>query len=504
MAVQSNTNTDSILSSLIGRLPHSLMPSETSYLSRLLAGQALWMPQSEPQWLAFFSRADELFYGGSAGGGKTDLILGMAMECHQRSIIFRREYPQLKDIIERGDDILEPVGISFNSNRGQWRGLPGRRTVEVGAVQYEGDVRKYKGRPKDLYAFDEVPDFSESQVRFLTGWLRSIDPGQRCRVVLAGNPPTTPEGEWIIRYFAPWLDSQHSYPAQPGELRWFAVIEGKDVEVEAGVPFSHNGEMIQPKSRTFIPARLTDNPYLRDSDYGMVLQGLPEPLRSQLLYGDFSIRANDNEWQVIPTAWVDASQERWSSGKRPDLALRCVGVDPSRGGDDETAIAKLYGEWFELTTYPGAQVPDGPTAGRLVLKAMIDDMPAPIFVDVIGIGSSVFDWLKAQEGVEARKVNVAEASKRRDKTGKFGFGNLRSQVIWQFREALDPASGHEIALPPDRQLKVDLCAARYSVNKGGIVVEPKDDIKKRIGRSPDKGEAILLAWHGANRGSFIA
>lgn len=462
------------------------------------------MPQSEPQWLAFFSRADELFYGGSAGGGKTDLELGMAMECHQRAIVFRREYPQLKDIIERGDEIVEPLGVRFNSQRSQWRGLPGGRIVEVGAVQYEGDVRKYKGRPRDLYAFDEAPDFSETQVRFLTGWLRSTDRNQRCRVILAGNPPTSAEGEWIIRYFAPWLDSQHSYPANPGELRWFAVIEGRDVEAESGRPFTHKGETIQPKSRTFIPARLSDNPFLKDSDYGTVLQGLPEPLRSQLLYGDFTIRASDDEWQVIPTAWVEMAQERWRDGQRPDLALRVVGVDPSRGGDDETAIAKLYGEWFELTTYPGVQVPDGPTAGRLVLKAMIADQSAPIYVDVIGIGSSVYDWLKAQEGIQARKVNVAEGSKRRDKTSKFGFGNLRSQIIWQFREALDPSSGHEIALPPDRQLKVDLCAPRYSVNKGGIVVEPKDEIKKRIGRSPDKGEAILIAWHGANRGAFIS
>ncbi len=478
------------------------------------------MPQSKPQWLALLSRADELFYGGSAGGGKTDLLLGMATESQKKAIIFRREYPQLKDVIERGDEILSPLNITFNSNRSQWRGLPGGRIVELGAVQLERDVSKYKGRPHDFFGFDEASDFSEKQVRFLVGWLRSIDPNQRCRVIMAGNPPTTAEGEWIIMYFAPWLDSQHSNPAQPGELRWFAVIEGKDKEVENGQPFMYQGQEIKPKSRTFIPARLTDNPFLRDTEYATVLQGLHEPLRSQLLYGDFSIRASDDAWQVIPTAWVEAAMERGRTGKRPeDTALRCIGVDPSRGGDDETAIAKLYHEWFELITYPGVQVPDGPTGARLVLKAALNDDPAPIFVDVIGIGSSVYDSLrdlvKQPEGDETkaeqpeetphwkvRKINVAQASRARDKSKKFGFANLRAQIHWQFREALDPSSGHAIALPDDRQLKVDLCAARYSITKTGITVEPKDKIKERIGRSPDKGEAILMAWYGASRGAF--
>jgi hypothetical protein len=425
------------------------------------------------------------------------------MTSHQKSIIFRREYPQLKDVIERGDDLLQHLDITYNSQRAQWRGLPGGRVVELGAVQHEKDVSKYKGRPHDLIAFDEASDFTEKQVRFLIGWNRSTDPHQRVRVLLAGNPPTSPEGEWIVRYFAPWLDGQHPNPAQPGELRWFAVLDGQDREVDGPQSFTFQGETILPKSRTFIPARLHDNPFLRDTDYGAILQGLPEPLRSQLLYGDFNVRALDNEWQVIPTAWVEAAQERGRQGKRPEVTLRCCGLDVSRGGADQTVLAKLYHEWFECVVWEGRHITDGDIAAQKVLNATLGDTPAPILVDVIGVGSSAYDSLKRHEGVSAIAVNVASASQRRDKTGKFGFANLRAEVYWAFREALDPQGPHAIALPPDRRVKVDLCSAHYSVIKTGIQVESKEDIKKRLGFSPDWGDAILLAWHGTRRGAFV-
>jgi hypothetical protein len=96
------------------------------------------------------------------------------------------------------------------------------------------------------------------------------------------NPPTTNEGRWVIEFFGPWLDDKHPNPAQPGELRWFTTIGGRDEEVSDGRPFvlidgqrvydfdpeEHAPEdIIKPKSRTFIPARLTDNPYYMATDY---------------------------------------------------------------------------------------------------------------------------------------------------------------------------------------------------------------------------------------------
>jgi hypothetical protein len=410
-------------------------------------------------------------------------------------MFFRREYTELTDVVDRGDQIAAPLGVKFNHQRRRWEF--GNKFVQLGAIDQPDDVQKYQGRARDLYVFDEVSFFMEARVRYITGWLRSTDPGQRTRVLMMGNPPTTPEGEWIVQYFAPWLDEKHPNPAQPGELRWFAVLDDKSIEVNGPDPILHKGEMIQPKSRTFIPAYLSDNPFLRDTAYRATLQGLPDELKQKFLDGKFNVKTPDKPWQVIPTAWVEAAQERWKQGRRPAAALRCCGLDVSRGGDDKTVLARLYHEWFEIDVWEGKAVPDGDVAADNAISAIVDDAPAPFFVDVIGIGASAYDSLKRREGLSAIPVNVAEASDAVDETGKFPFANLRSQLHWQFREALKPNSPHAIALPLDRRVKTDLCAATYRITKSGIQVESKEDIKKRLGFSPDYGDAILLAWYGA-------
>jgi hypothetical protein len=272
------------------------------------------MPQSEPQWVAALSPADELYYGGAAGGGKSDLLLGLAIIAHQTSIIFRRELAQLTGptgLIERSRQIIGQQG-RYNGQEHSWRELPGGRSLQFGAMQYERDKARYQGRPRDFTAFDELSEFSESQYRFSIAWTRTTIPGQRCRVVGAGNPPTHSDGQWVIEYWAPWLSEHHPNPAAPGELRWFATVDGETIECNSGEPIEHNGEVITPKSRTFIPARVEDNAYLFDTGYVSQLQALPEPLRTQMLYGDFTVGLEDDPWQVIPTAWVRAAQRRWS------------------------------------------------------------------------------------------------------------------------------------------------------------------------------------------------
>lgn len=487
---------------LVTEFVDSLLNSEPALIQ--------WQPfPNSPQELAYFSPADELFYGGAAGGGKTDLLLGLAGTAHTSSVIFRREFPRLRAIIERSRAIYNAVGTShakdsFNESLHIWRLVSGRM-IEFAAIQYEEDKQKQQGRPRDLYGWDEITEFTESQYRYVTIWNRSTVPGQRCRIVCTGNPPMDAAGEWVIQYWRAWLDSKHPNPAAPGELRWYASIDGRDVEVpdntpiDGGInPMTGETEWIQPRSRTFIPARLEDNPILSQTGYRAVLQSLGEPMRSQMLYGDFSIGVQDDAWQVFPTEWVTAAQERGQAQQKPNVTCRAVGVDPSRGGADDFVIAKLYGNYFdEPIVHTGVSSADGAIGAKHVTDALGNENP-PVFVDVIGIGASVYDHLKVMPRMDVTPVNVGSGSHATDKTGRYQFANLRSEQWWQFREALDPNSGENIALPPSRQLRVDLCAPRYSIRAGKIVVESKDDVKKRIGRSTDYADAHLLAWHGVS------
>jgi len=482
---------------LIAPLLHSLTLSEKSYLTRVQNRTARWKPQSVPQWQAFLSRADEIFYGGAAGGGKSDLLLGLAGEAHKNSIIFRRVFPNLRAIIERSKAIYNG---GYNESLHVWR-LGDGRMVEFGAIQYEKDKQNFQGRPHDLIGFDEAPEFTESQIQFVTAWNRSTDPDQRVRVILTGNPPVDESGGWIVRRYAAWLDKDHPNPAKPGELRWYAVIDGKEKELTSGESFEHGGETIHPRSRTFIPAKLDDNPFYAEDGgrYKSVLQSLPEPLRSQLLDGDFYASATADPFQIIPSEWVRAAQKRWRERERPTTPLTAVGIDPSRGGADKTTLAKRYDNWFdEVKTWEGAIVRDGAILAELARQEIGDEIPSYINMDVGGVGSSGYDHLKVIfENVNP--VNFAEASTYRDKSGKLKMRNRRAELYWRMRDALDPLGGEDVALPSDTELLADLCSARYKVSSAGVLVEEKDEIKARIGRSPDAGEAVLLAlWEHGN------
>ncbi|CAJ48020.1 Putative phage terminase large subunit, partial [Bordetella avium 197N] len=471
-------------------LPY-LTPAERAELDAILVAdmaRVLWRPLPGPQRMAYESQADITGYGGAAGGGKTDLAVGLTLTAHDRTLFMRREKAQSEGFVQRLAEVLGNTE-GYNSQKGFWR-LPGGRLCEVGGLDNPGDENRWRGRPHDLIVLDEATELREHQARFVLGWNRTTKAGQRCRVLMTFNPPTTVEGRWVVEYFAPWLDPKHPHPAKPGELRWFAVIDGKEVEVEGGAPFAHNGETIVPRSRTFIPSRIADNPFLMGTGYESVLQSLPEPLRSQMLYGDFNAGIEDDPWQVIPTAWVEAAQARW---KRPDrlAPMDSLGLDVARGGRDKTILARRHGWWFdEPLVYPGKDTPDGPTVAGLAISALRDH--AVIHLDVIGVGASPYDFLvTAKQQVVG--VNVAEAACGTDKSGRLRFFNRRSELWWRMREALDPIHNTGIALPPDPRLLADLTAPTWSLSGATLKVASREDIIDKIGRSPDFGSAYVLA-----------
>ena len=476
---------------------------EMAFLRKVAASdKTLWRPLPGPQQMAYESKADITGYGGAAGGGKTDLISGLALVKHRRCLVVRREKAQTEGIVQR---ITEIIGSTdgYNSQKSIWK--TDRGLIEFAGLDNPGDERRWQGRPHDLKAFDEVTEMREGQVRFMMGWIRSSDPDVHCRALMAFNPPTTAEGRWVLKFFAPWLDEAHPNPAKPGELRYFTTIKGEDVELPDGRRFVllndepfydydpdeySSEQIIKPKSRTFIPARVTDNPFYMATDYMAQLQSLPEPLRSQMLYGDFKAGIEDDPWQVIPTAWVDAAMKRWKPRERKER-MDALGVDVARGGKDKTIISRRHDNWFdELLAYPGTQTPDGPTVAGLTIAATRNG--AWQHIDVIGVGSSPYDFLnKAHQNVLAVDVRVSVT--QTDQSGVLTFMNLRSYLWWRMRELLDPSNNHGIELPPDQQLLADLTCAKWEASGKVIKVESREEIIKRLGRSPDYASAVMLA-----------
>lgn len=485
---------------LIGALPKA----ERQQLERMVAPELNkpWRPNPGPQTEAVMSKADVLLYGGEAGGGKSDLGLGLAMTEHQRSLILRRKYANLGSLTERA--------IEINGSRSGYNGSPppllrtaDGRYIQFAGNQHLGDEQDWQGQPFDLKVFDEATQFLEAQVRFHLGWLRSTTPGQRVRAVLPSNPPVDANGDWIIGMFRPWLDITHPKPAKHGELRWFvAAPDGSDLEVDGPEPIQlpgTSGPSI-PMSRTFIPAKLRDNPYLINSGYQAKLDGLPEPLRSAVRDGNFMAFRADAEFQTIPTAWVIAAQARWKPDGYSGLAMTAMGLDPAGGGRDSAELAIRYGGWYgELVSAKGEETADGSTTAATVTKHRKDG--CPVVVDMGGgyAGGVVLRF--KDNGIPYLPFNGANSSTARTKDGQLQFVNKRAEAWWRFREELDPdqEGGSPIALPPDPELRADLTAPTWKLTARGIQIESKDEIRKRLGRSPGKADAVVMALSEGNR-----
>ncbi len=349
---------------------------------------------------------------------------------------------------------------------------------------------------------DEGVHFLEEQVRFLLGWVRSTDEDQRCRTIFATNPPVSAEGDWIIRMFRPWLDMTHHNPAKPGELRHYVTDpDGKDFEVDGPEPYQFPGQdrPVIPHTRTFIPASLRDNPFLRDTGYAATLDALPEPLRSAVRDGNFMAVRDDDQWQLIPTMWVREAQMRWQPNPPVGIPMCAMAVDPAAGGKDKSTIAMRYDGWFaKILEKPGAETPMGTEIAGLVVMHRMDQ--AVVVIDMGGgYGGVPFTTLQ-ENGVQPIAYKGSETSQARTADRKLGFFNKRTEAWWKLREALDPSrmGGSGVDLPDDQELLSDLTSVRFStVQHRGVMcikAETKEDVVKRLGRSPDKGDAVVMCW----------
>ena len=428
----------------------------------------------------------------------SQLILGLAFNEHQRSLIMRREYSGLDRLIEDA--------LTIHGSRSGFKGTPqpslntGKGIINFRAAQYAGDEQKTMGQGRDLLALDEATQFTEDQVRFLMGWVRSEDPNQRCRTVLATNPPLAAEGLWVNRMFAPWLDDRYHNPATPGELRWvISDEEGKDVWVDGPDDEREvHGKLIRPTSRTYIPASTKDNPYYVDSDYERQLDALPEPYRS-LLMGGFKTQFRDADNQVIPTAWVKAAQQRWKADGWKEYQMSAMAIDPAGGGPDSAILAWRHGGWYaKLVQLKGEDTRDGSAMASAVVARRRADVP--VIVDMGGgYGTDVTSRLR-ENGITCQPFNGANKSTAIGKD-QVRFVNARAEAWWKFRDELNPdqEGGSQIALPDDPEILADLTAPTFEVKTSGIQIESKEQIKKRLGRSPDKGDAVVMCLAPGNR-----
>jgi hypothetical protein len=230
------------------------------------------------------------------------------------------------------------------------------------------------------------------------------------------------------------------------------------------------------------------------ADQRLLQWGPDSAIYHNRVLGEFHASDEDS---VIPLAWLEAAIERWHvwdrAGRPSPGGPLWTGVDVGRGGD-ESILATRDG-W--AITLKGNRRKD-----TMATVGLVQSEPGRAIVDVIGVGAGVFDRLRE---MNARPMAYTGSGKTpaRDRTGKLGFANVRSAAYWNLRELLDPAFDPVLALPPDDLMISDLTTPTWAVTTGvppKIQVETKDKVVDRLGRSPDRGDAIAMAmWADRHR-----
>jgi len=254
--------------------------------------------QKGPQWQALESTADILIFGGSAGGGKTIMLLFEMLKWIKnpmfRGVIFRRESPQITKeggLWDTSQRFYPLVGGQGVEGKLLWRFQSGA-SVGFDHLQLDRDVEKWQGSQIPAIFFDELVHFTERQFFYMMSRNRSASgiPGYM-RATCNPDPDS-----WVAKFISWWLDPNTGYPIpeRSGVLRWFVRINENLVWADTKEELiATYGQDQMPKSVTFIPSKVTDNKILMKEDptYISNLMALPAVDRARLLKGNWKVRA---------------------------------------------------------------------------------------------------------------------------------------------------------------------------------------------------------------------
>lgn len=236
-------------------------------------------------------RSEEAFYGGAAGGGKSDVLLMAALRWvhvpQYAALILRRDFRRLSlpgAIMDRSREWLANTDAKWQGTECRWR-FPSSATIQFGYIDNPQDRFRYASSEFQLIAYDELSEFrlDDSEANpylFLFSRLRKTEGNPVPLQVMSASNPGNIGHAWCKRRFI------------SGEALQ-ALRDGRD-----GV-FWTNG-------RAFVPSKVSDNPAVNADDYRQRLSHLPPVTRERLMKGDWDVAEN----LVIPEAWLTRYEMR--------------------------------------------------------------------------------------------------------------------------------------------------------------------------------------------------
>ena len=226
----------------------------------------------------------------------------------------------------------------------------------------------------------------------------------------------------------------------------------------------------------------------------------------------------DAEESLVTHEWLDAAEERWEDAVAEAEKTRAkfrLSLDPARHGSDSSVLAIArngvlveFKSWTKRDTMHSTgrvieeiaqlEYETPPQTGREAMARRFERREplqvAEVTVDAVGLGSGVYDRLKEQDVRGLVEFNGARSATGDDSER---FLNTRASSFWHLRSLLERGL---IALPHDPELREELVATQWRISSSGrIQIEAKDDLRARLGRSPDKADALAMVMHSYER-----
>jgi len=222
-------------------------------------------PNEGPQTEFLAADEKDVLYGGAAGGGKSYAMLvdplRYAHRKAHRALILRRSMPELRELIDKSRELYPQAfpGCKFREVEKVWN-FPSGAKIEFGFLERDADVYRYQGQAYSWIGFDEITHLpTEFGWNYLASRLRTTDSEIKTYLRCTANPGGI-GAQWVKKRYVDANDYNESFVGTDG------------------------------LTRKFIPARLSDNPYLaEDGVYEQMLNSLPPVQRRQLLEGNWDI-----------------------------------------------------------------------------------------------------------------------------------------------------------------------------------------------------------------------
>ena len=247
--------------------------------------EVVFRPNKGPQVDFLAAPEKEVLYGGAAGGGKSFAmlvdLLRYASNGNHRALLLRRTLAELTELVDQSRKLYPKAfpGAIFRESKNTWS-FPSGATALFSYVDKDNDVTRYQGQSFTWIGVDELGQYPTPYVwNYLRSRLRTTDPEIQTYMRASANPGGV--GGW-------WLKKMFVDPTIPNEPFWATDIDsGKVLRYGPNHPEHPDEPLYQ---RRFIPARLTDNPFLMESgEYEAMLLSLPEVERRRLLEGDWDV-----------------------------------------------------------------------------------------------------------------------------------------------------------------------------------------------------------------------